>query len=83
MIKKIIDSLFSKEIEQRMSTMSVQEKIKKKKRYFDFLAERGFDPRTSGLWAQHASTAPLCCCDRHVPKATFIELTGGESKIDQ
>ena len=27
------------------------------------LAERGFDPRTSGLWAQHASTAPLCCCE--------------------
>ena len=26
-----------------------------------YLAERGFDPRTSGLWAQHASTAPLCC----------------------
>ena len=25
-----------------------------------WLAERGFDPRTSGLWAQHASTAPLC-----------------------
>ena len=24
------------------------------------IAERGFDPRTSGLWAQHASTAPLC-----------------------
>ena len=24
------------------------------------LAERGFDPGTSGLWAQHASTAPLC-----------------------
>ena len=24
------------------------------------LAERGFDPRTSGLWAQHASTVPLC-----------------------
>ena len=24
------------------------------------LAERGFDPRTCGLWAQHASTAPLC-----------------------
>ena len=24
------------------------------------LAERGFDPRTSGLWAQHTSTAPLC-----------------------
>ena len=31
------------------------------------LAERGFDPRTSGLWAQHASTAPLCCIsDRYI-----------------
>src|SRR4029434_1486597 len=32
------------------------------------LAEDGFDPSTSGLWAQHASAAPLCssslqsCC---------------------
>ena len=26
----------------------------------EFLAERSFDLRTSGLWAQHASTAPLC-----------------------
>ena len=25
-----------------------------------FLAEDGFDPSTSGLWAQHAPTAPLC-----------------------
>ena len=25
-----------------------------------FLAERGFDPRTSGLWGEHASTAPPC-----------------------
>ncbi|KAF4520287.1 hypothetical protein B566_EDAN010234, partial [Ephemera danica] len=24
------------------------------------MIQRGFDPRTSGLWAQHASTAPLC-----------------------
>ena len=24
------------------------------------LAEHSFDLRTSGLWAQHASTAPLC-----------------------
>ena len=23
-------------------------------------AEQGFDPRTSGLWAQYSSTAPLC-----------------------
>ena len=28
----------------------------------NMIAERGFDPRTSGLWAQHASTAPLCSC---------------------
>ena len=33
----------------------------KKKCQIKVLAERGFDPRTSGLWAQHASTAPLCC----------------------
>ena len=25
-----------------------------------WLAEDGFDPSTSGLWAQHASAAPLC-----------------------
>ena len=24
------------------------------------IAEEGFDPPTSGLWAQHASAAPLC-----------------------
>ena len=30
------------------------------------LAERGFDPRTSGLWAQHASTAPLCSTNDEV-----------------
>ena len=24
-----------------------------------FIAEVGFDPPTSGLWAQHASSAPL------------------------
>ena len=28
------------------------------------LAEDGFDPSTSGLWAQHASTAP-CCSTSH------------------
>ena len=27
----------------------------------DRLAEDGFDPSTSGLWAQHAPAAPLCC----------------------
>ena len=25
-----------------------------------FIAENGFDPPTSGLWAQLASSAPLC-----------------------
>ena len=25
-----------------------------------FIAESGFDSRTSGLWAQHATSAPLC-----------------------
>ena len=28
------------------------------------LAEDGFDPSTSGLWAQHASAAPLRCLDK-------------------
>ena len=37
-------------------TQNLQNKLRKKKN----IAERGFDPRTSGLWAQHASTAPLC-----------------------
>ena len=31
---------------------------------FTEVAEDGFDPSTSGLWAQHASAAPLCS---HVP----------------
>ena len=34
-----------------------EQKSKKKKE----VAARGFDPRTSGLWAQHASSAPSCC----------------------
>ena len=37
------------------------------------LAERSFDLRTSGLWAQHASTAPLCFPD--VMWQTFQYLT--------
>ena len=34
--------------------------MKEKGKKIYMIAERGFDPRTSGLWAQHASTAPLC-----------------------
>ena len=39
------------------------EKKKKKKRGKSVAAD-GFDPSTSGLWAQHASTAPRCCGGR-------------------
>ena len=34
--------------------------VVKKKKKKKGLAEDGFDPSTSGLWAQHAPTAPLC-----------------------
>ena len=37
----------------------------KKKTTLVLLAERSFDLRTSGLWAQHASAAPLCCVTVH------------------
>ena len=38
-----------------------------------YLAERSFDLRTSGLWAQHASTAPLCfLCDEKCVLRLFI-----------
>ncbi len=43
-VKKIADT----------KCLNINVKILKK------LAEDGFDPSTSGLWAQHASTAPLC-----------------------
>ena len=38
------------------------------------LAEDGFDPSTSGLWAQHASAAPLCL--HWALEATAITLGG-------
>ena len=31
----------------------------KNKNFIKRLSERGFDPRTCGLWAHHASAAPL------------------------
>ena len=34
---------------------------KKVKKSTKIIALEGFDPSTSGLWAQHASTAPQCC----------------------
>lgn len=42
------------------------------------LAERGFDPRTSGLWAQHASTAPLCSWDT-VMTFNYIECNQSQA----
>ena len=45
-------------------------KFEKKK---NILAERSFDLRTSGLWAQHASTAPLCCWYRTPNKICIRE----------
>ena len=36
------------------------------------LAERSFDLRTSGLWAQHASTAPLCYHTNNMQILHFI-----------
>ena len=39
----------------KANTVRKSEKNKSKN-----LAERGFDPWTSRLWVQHASTAPLC-----------------------
>ena len=38
---------------------SVKNKHYRKKKK-EKIAEDGFDPSTSGLWAQHAPTAPLC-----------------------
>ncbi len=50
-----------------------------------FLAERSFDLRTSGLWAQHASTAPLCYpCDAWAGCLTgkeFHSYCGQEAKV--
>ncbi len=37
----------------------------KKKKRGKSVAADGFDPSTSGLWAQHASTAPRCCGGRN------------------
>ena len=38
--------------------------MEEKKKRGKSVAADGFDPSTSGLWAQHASTAPRCCGGR-------------------
>ena len=45
------------------------------------LAEDGFDPSTSGLWAQHASAAPLCCKPPQMGLEPTIPGLGGQCLI--
>ena len=49
---------------ERMCTMNPLKIWRKKKKRGKSVAADGFDPSTSGLWAQHASTAPRCCGGR-------------------
>ena len=60
-IKKIIKKLIRR-INKSNFIFSKKQKIKKKKFNLKdrFVAEGSFDLPTSGLWAQHASSAPLC-----------------------
>ena len=46
-----------------------------------FLAERSFDLRTYGVWAQHASTAPLC--DLHQRTANRLPPAEKTEKHDE
>ena len=46
------------------SFKKIWRKKKEKKKRGKSVAADGFDPSTSGLWAQHASTAPRCCGGR-------------------
>ena len=43
-----------------------------------YLAERSFDLRTSGLWAQHASTAPLCSPWKEIQYKKVLSEVGFE-----
>ena len=58
--------------------------MKRKKK---IIAEDGFDPSTSGLWAQHAPTAPLCCvlkycCHSHISMNHMKMMQSVNSKVD-
>ena len=39
--------------------INAKQKQEKKEKKMKFLSEPGFDPGTCGLWAHHASAAPL------------------------
>src|SRR4029434_8439724 len=45
------------------------------------LAEEGFDPSTSGLWAQHTSAAPLCFISPQMGLYPTIPGLGGQCLI--
>ena len=49
--------------------------------YLKILAEDGFDPSTSGLWAQHASAAPLCYHTPQMGLEPIIPGLGGQCLI--
>ena len=53
---------------------------KKKKKRGKSVAADGFDPSTSGLWAQHASTAPRCCGGREGKLPNVDEKKGGKKR---
>ena len=49
-----------------------------KNRWHEYIAGNGFDPSTSGLWAQHASTAPPCFnCSRRGSNPRPSHLSSG------
>ena len=69
--------------------MKIWGKKKKRKKRGKSVAADGFDPSTSGLWAQHASTAPRCCgggegklpnVDEKKGKKKACLVFGGEEK---
>ena len=49
--KNVYSTVFTSNKKRKKSILSLAE---------SYIAEEGFDPPTSGLWAQHASAAPLC-----------------------
>ena len=66
-------------VQERMCTR-ILENIGGKKKRGKSVAADGFDPSTSGLWAQHASTAPRCCGGREGKLPNVDEKKGGKKK---
>ena len=67
---------YKKALWNRYSPKKSKQQNTKQNKNEMYVAERGFDPRTSGLWAQHASTAPLCFpCIELVNNSYFTKVT--------